>query len=171
MRFNQAEGLGIIESSNTAALLPIIFPEVEVRDFIAEFDFMMPEAYADSHCGILFRSDSEFSDGLDAYYALFLYPATNTANMAIWIDGGWNHSPSVIPNPAFKTGFEYNHIRLEVRGESMKVYLNGEFLSGFDEGTLGDQGLLGLFLFPSTAVMEGNIDYVLFDNLIVTHNE
>jgi membrane protein CcdC involved in cytochrome C biogenesis len=170
MRYYRAEGLGVIESTTLSALLPIIFPDIEVKDFVAEFDFMMSEAYEDSRCGIIFRSDSDISDGLDAYYALFLYPKANTLNMGIWIDGQWIHSPSLILDPPFKVGYEFNHVRLEIKEESMKVYVNGSFASGFDEDTLLEPGLIGLFLFPSASVTDGNSDYVLFDNLQVLKN-
>lgn len=170
MQYYHSEGLAVIESTTQAGFLPIIFPDLEVKNFTAEFDFMMPEASEDSYCGIFFRSESDISDGLDAYYALFLYPKENSLNMGIWIDGQWIHSPNLNPDPPFKLGYEFNHIRLEVLDSSMKIYANDSFVSGFEEDTISEPGLIGLFLFPSASVMDGGFEYVLFDNLKVWKN-
>lgn len=170
MRYYHAEGKGVIENSGFSGILPILFPNTKVKNFIAEFDFMMPESPDDSGCGIIFRADPEFSDGLDIYYALFLYPKANIVRMSIWLDNQMIQSPLVNPKPTFRIGDEFNHIRLEVKEVNMRVFLNDAFVMGFDEDTHLKPGLIGLFLFPSPSIAEGNSDYVFYDNLKVTEN-
>ena len=147
-----------------------MFPDIKLGDFIVEFDFKMPEAYDDSGCGLIFRSDVDITDGLDEYYALFLYPEINQVKMGLLVDDDWALSEYMEPDPPFYQGSDLNHVRLEVSGESQKVYINGVFLANFSNQTLKDPGLIGLFLYPSSEIDEGEVDYVLFDNFQVFEN-
>ena len=165
MRYFNAEGYGVIESAVHPGLLPIIFPQVQVSDFVAEFDFMMPEASYDSSCGLLFRANAKTKGELDQYYALFLYPKTNVLKMGVFIDDQLSFSPPIEPDPQFHLGYETNHIKLEAEGENMNIYLNDVFVTGISEGSLRDPGWIGLFLYPSDFLPAGGFDYVLFDNL------
>jgi len=170
MHFFRPKGFGYIESTSYTGVLPIMFPEIKLGNFIVEFDFKMPEAYDDSRCGLIFRSDPDITDGLDEYYALFLYPKSNQVKMGVWIDDDWAFSEYMEPDPHFHQGSDLNHVRLEVSGESQKVYINGVFLANFSNQTLIDPGLVGLFLYPSAAITEGEVDYVFFDNFQVFEN-
>jgi len=170
MHFFRPKGFGYIESTSYTGVLPIMFPEIRVNDFTAEFDFKMPEAYDDSGCGLIFRSDVDFSDGLDECYALFLYPKSNQIEMGVWVDNEWTFSEYMEPDPPFHQGSDLNHVRLEVSGESQKVYINGVFLANFSNQTLIDSGLVGLFLYPSSLITEGEVDYVFFGNFQVFEN-
>ena len=170
MHFYRPKGFGYIESTSYTSVLPIMFPEIKLGDFIVEFDFKMPEAYDDSRCGLIFRSDPDITDGLDEYYALFLYSKINQVKMGVWIDNDWALSEYMEPDLPFYQGSDLNHVRLEVSGESQKVYINGVFLANFSNQTLKDPGLIGLFLYPSSEIDEGEVDYVLFDNFQVFEN-
>ena len=170
MHFFRPKGFGYIESTSYTGVLPIMFPEIKLGDFIVEFDFKMPEAYDDSRCGLIFRSDPDITDGLDAYYALFLYPKINQVKMGIWIDDDWVFSEYMEPALPFYQGSELNHVKLEVSGENQKVFINGVFLANFNNQSLKGPGLIGLFLYPSDAIDEGETDYVLFDNVLVFEN-
>jgi len=170
MHFFRPKGFGYIESTSYTGVLPIMFPEIKLGDFIVEFDFKMPEAYDDSRCGLIFRSDSDITDGLDEYYALFLYPKSNQVKMGIWIDDDWVFSEYMEPDPSFNQSSDLNHVKLEVNGENQKVYINGVFLANFNNQALKEPGLIGLFLYPSDAIDEGEVDYVFFDNVLVFEN-
>jgi len=170
MHFFRPKGFGYIESTSYTGVLPVMFPEIKLSDFIVEFDFKMPEAYDDSRCGLIFRSDSDITDGLNKYYALFLYPKSNQVKMGIWIDDDWAFSEYMEPDPSFHQGSDLNHVRLEVSGESQKVYINGVFLANFNNQALKEPGLIGLFLYPSDAIDEGEVDYVFFDNVLAFEN-
>ena len=167
MKYFNAEGLGVIESTGFGGLMPIMVPEKKMGDFSSFFDFMMPDAFEDSACGFIFRSKGNIADGLQEFYALFLYPQKNELKMGVWIDDGWIYSQVLEPDPPFNLDYEINSVQLEVSGESMKIYVNDSFVGNFNEGTLTEPGLIGLFLFPSGSIPQGEIDYVLFDNLMV----
>jgi len=170
MHFFRPKGFGYIESTSYTGVLPIMFPEIKLGDFIVEFDFKMPESYDDSRCGLIFRSDPDITDGLDEYYALFLYPKINQVKMGVWIDDDWAFSEYMEPDSHFFQGSDLNHVKLEVSGESQKVYINGVFLANFNNQALKEPGLIGLFLYPSDAIDEGEVDYVFFDNVQVFEN-
>lgn len=167
MRYYHAEGQGVIESAVHPGLLPIMFKQIRTDDFIAEFDFVMPDASYDSSCGLLFRSNATTKEGLDQYYALFLFPKTNVLKMGIFKENELSFTSAIEPDPPFQLGYEYNHIRLDVNGEKMDIYLNGVFVTGFNEGSLRDPGWIGFFLYPSDFLSDGEVDYVLFDNLMI----
>jgi membrane protein CcdC involved in cytochrome C biogenesis len=170
MRYFNSEGYGVIESAVHPGLLPIIFPQVKVTDFVVEFDFLMPESLNDSSCGLLFRANGLNKEDLSQYYALFLFPKTNVIKMGLLKDAQISFSPVIEPKPSFNLGLETNHVRVEVKGENMKIYLNGDFATSLSEGSLIDAGYIGLFLYPSESSLSGNGDYVLFDNLKIYPN-
>ncbi|RLG43520.1 MAG: hypothetical protein DRN81_06395, partial [Thermoproteota archaeon] len=170
MHFFRPKGFGYIESTSYTGVLPIMFPEIKLDDFIVEFDFKMPEAFDDSRCGLIFRSDTDIADGLDEYYALFLYPKINQVKMGVWIDDDWASSEYMNPAPPFYQSSDLNHVKLEVSGGDQKVYINGVFLANFNNQALKEPGLIGLFLYPSDAIDEGEVDYVFFDNVQVFEN-
>jgi hypothetical protein len=170
MRYFNRDGFGVIESAVHPGLLPIIFPKMETADFIAEFDFLMPDALNDSSCGFLFRANGTTKEDLEKYYALFLFPKVNVLKIGMLIDDQISYSPVIEPTPAFFPTTEVNHIRIEVQGENLKVYLNGNFVTSMSEGSLLDAGYIGMFLYPSESLLGGDGDYVLFDNLVVYQN-
>jgi len=170
MHFYRPKGFGYIESTSYTGVLSIMFPENKLGNFIVDFDFKMPEAYDDSGCGLIFRSDVDISDGLDECYALFLYPKSNQIEMGVWIDNEWTFSEYMEPDPPFHQGSDLNHVRLEVSGGDQKVYINGVFLANFNNQALKEPGLIGLFLYPSAVIDEGEVDYVFFDNVQVFEN-
>ena len=129
---------------------------------------MMPEAFEDSQCGFMFRFDTDVSDGLDTFYALLIAPGINKVKMSLWKDNAWNHSQILEPDPALNSGYDINHVRLEVKKDSMEVFINGIFLANFSEGTLKNRGAIGLILYPSASATDGVVDYVLFDNFVIT---
>jgi len=165
MKFHTSEGEGWIFSDYGPGVLPILFGDFVASDFIAEFDFMVPEAYDDTNCGFIFRSDTAIDDGLNAYYALFLFPRENAIRLGLWLDDSWSKTEKIQLEKPFNKDYEPNHVQLKVVGEDMLVYVNGDFISGFSEPTLNNPGLIGLFLSPSASLPSGSVDYVLFDNL------
>ena len=165
MEFQSSEGLGVISSAYGPGVLPVLFGDFVASDFIAEFDFMAPEAYGDTNCGFIFRSDTAIDDGLNKYYALFLFPKENALQLALWLDSSWSKTEKIQLEKPFNNNYEPNHVRLKIVGEDMMVYINGDFIARFTEPTLNNPGLVGLFLSPSASLPNGSMDYVLFDNL------
>ncbi len=167
MEFYVAEGLGVIDSRSTPALLPVLFPGVEAADFIAEFEFMLPIDEPDCAAGLIFRADSDVGDGLDWYYALHIYPAQNSVRVAVWQDGDWRSTDPVEPTTPLYVDEAFNRVRVEVRGETMTLFINEEYVAEYFLDTLSDAGLLGLFLSASDAVQGDVIDFVFFESLKV----
>ena len=167
MEFYTAEGLGIIDSRSTPALLPVLFPGLETADFIAEFEFMMPEAPEDSTAGLIFRADPDPGDGLDWYYALHIYPARSSVRMAVWQDGEWRYTDPVETASPMYRDEAFNRVRVEVQGNYMTLFINGEYVAEYYLDSLSGAGLLGLFLGASDEVANGAVDYVFFESLKV----
>jgi hypothetical protein len=61
-------------------------------------------------------------------------------------------------------GSGVNH---KVLGNYMTLFINDPYIAENYLDTLGDAGLLGLFLGVSSAVQEGDVDYVYFESLKV----
>lgn len=166
MGFSTVSGQGLL-SGYEPGVLPIFFSDFSVADFIAEFEFMTPEAYEDTACGFIFRADETLEDGLDTYYALFIFPQQNAFRVGLWIDGEWYKTDKMeFPEP-LNVGYALNRIRFEVIGGDMTLYANDEFVSGFYEDTVTQAGLLGFFISPSASLPTGEIDAVLLDNFMV----
>ena len=161
----------MISSAYGPGILPVLFGDFVVSDFIADFDFMAPEAYDDTNCGFIFRSDTFIEDGLNAYYALFLFPKENAIRLGLWLDGTWSKTEKIQLDEPFNSDYEPNNVRLKVVGEDMAVYVNGDFISGFREPTLNNPGLIGFFISPSASLPAGSMDYVLIDNLEIYRPE
>jgi transcription initiation factor TFIIIB Brf1 subunit/transcription initiation factor TFIIB len=171
VKFRTSEGEGWIISDYGPGVLPILFGDFVASDFIAEFDFTAPEAYDDTNCGLIFRLDTAIDDGLNAYYALFLFPRENAIQLGLWIDDSWSKTEKIQLEKPFNSDYEPNHVRLKVVGEDMAVYVNGDFISGFREPTLNNPGLIGFFISPSASLPAGSIDYVVIDNLEIYQPE
>lgn len=148
-------------------MLPILITQKKMGNFSAFFDFVMPKGFKGSACGFIFRSKGKIAEGPQEFYALFLYPKENELKMGIWIGDKWVFSQPISPNPPIKTGYETNSLQLDVSGESMKIYVNDSFAGDFNEGTLTEPGFVGLFLFPSKSIPQGEVDRAYFDNLLV----
>jgi hypothetical protein len=167
MEFYVTEGVGVIDSRSTPALLPVLFPGLEVADFIAEFEFMLPIDEPDCAAGLIFRADPDVSDGLDWYYALHIYPAQNSVRMAVWQDGDWRSTDPVQPYTPLYVDEAFNRVRVEVQGNYMTLFINGEYVAEYYLDTISNAGLLGLFLSASDAVRGDVIDFVFFESLKV----
>lgn len=101
------------------------------RDFIFEVEFMR-DAYLDS--GILFRSESTPDSAFSALfgYMMKIDPSpTRLWTGGIFLDFGnginWLHTLEGDDRArhALKENNEWNHIRIEARGEVIKIWLNG----------------------------------------------
>ena len=167
MSFSTISGQGFLTSGYGPGLLPIVFPDFSSADFIAEFDCMAPEAYEDTNFGFIFRADETIEDGLDRYYALYIFPQQNAFRMGLFIDDEWYRTDFAQFEVPINTGYAMNHVRLEVMGSQMNLYVNGEFVSGFSEDTNMEAGLMGFFISPSASLPEDTIDLVIFDNFQV----
>ena len=108
---------------------------------------------------------------MNACYALFLFPKENAIRLGLWLDDSWSKTEKMQLDEPFNSDYEPNHVRLEVVGEDMAVYVNGDFISGFRETTLNNPGLIGFFLSPSASLPAGSMDYVLSDNLEIYRPE
>ncbi|MDK2982336.1 MAG: 3-keto-disaccharide hydrolase [Chloroflexota bacterium] len=170
MEFYVTEGLGVIDSRSTPALLPVLFPGVEAADFIAEFEFMLPIDEPDCAAGLIFRADPDPGDGLDWYYALHIYPAKNSVRMAVWQDGEWRSTDPVEPTTPLYVDEAFNRVRVEVQGNYMTLFINDAYVAEYFLDSISDAGLLGLFLSASEAVQEDVIDFVFFESIKVYKN-
>ncbi len=166
MEFYVAEGLGVIDSRTTPGVLPVLFPDVEIADFIAEFEFMLPIDDPDCAAGFIFRADPDPGDGLDWYYALHIYPARNSVRMAVWQDGDWRSTDHVQPTTPLYIDDAFNRVRVEVQGNYMTLFINEEYIAEYYLDSLSEAGLLGLFLSTTDAVQDG-IEFVFFESLKV----
>jgi len=165
MAFDYVDGKGRLTSSYKGAVMPAMYPALELADFYAEFDFQAPAAAPYSGYGFIFRSDDTEGGSLDWYYMLRIRPVEGTISLHGWLDPDWVvHEDFTLPlgllDPA---GF--NRVRLEARGGEFRVFVNGAFIFEFTDTTLVDPGIFGFLIVPSEEMEEGEEDFVYFDNL------
>jgi len=160
MRFEHRAGRGCLTALLTNAVLPAMYPEPVVADFVAELDVNWGDATSASQYGLIFRSDDEAA-GLAHYYLLNLLPKSDRVEFTAW-DGAWVlYEAAPLPvGTLSRTGS--GRLRVEARSNSFRLYLNEQFVAEFTDSTLPAPGLFGL------SIVSGSSDEtVCFDNFAV----
>ncbi|HSB91222.1 MAG TPA: family 16 glycoside hydrolase [Anaerolineales bacterium] len=161
MTFTLASGEGALTSLYPGGVVPVMYAAPVVADFALEVAIRFPDAAPSSAAGIIFRSD-DTPDGLAYYYHLTLRPAASLLELAVWKDGAF----SPIKMASIPTGGldvdGANHLRLEARGDQLRVWINNVLTLEVSDTRLPGPGLLGLSIVSSQSP-----ETVYFDNLRV----
>ena len=166
MEFQLVKGAGRLTTNKPDVVLPAMYETPVVADFYAEFDVRTPAAEETSSYGLIFRSD-DTDGGLAWFYSLGLMPATNEISFNVWQDADWVVSESYPLPEDLLTRNRYNHARLEAIGEDLRVFVNDAFIFERSDDTLGEPGLLGVFIGSSETLRKDGEELAYFDNLRV----
>jgi Tol biopolymer transport system component len=136
-------------SGKSAGVLPILYPELKLRDFIAEFEFRVPLATDDSGYGLIFRSAPVVDGGLRHYYMFSIQPKAQTAGLACWQNPNWTlaQTYALPPNVLSST----NHVRLEAVAHHFRLFVNKTLVGELTDRSLEAPGLVGLCVSAATA--------------------
>jgi len=167
MNFRTFEGAGLLSSNYSPGVIPAYVPEFVIKDFAAEYQFAVPDAYPTSYTGFLYRIQQNEDGGFQRYMALIIYPQQNQFRFGAWMGDDWVRGEKMdLPEP-LNTGFTPNWIGLEVIGRETHLSVNGGHVTTYTNTSIQDAGLLGFFISPAEELPEGKLDYVLLDNFIV----
>ncbi|MFZ1221154.1 MAG: toll/interleukin-1 receptor domain-containing protein [Chthoniobacterales bacterium] len=161
MSVQNANGEGQI-TAKSAGILPAMFDELSLDDFIVECGMRAENAPAGARYGFIFRAADVKNGGIAKYYALLLDPNQNVAQVSWWMEGKWMMNPEQpVPAGLLKVGRK-SRVTLEAIGNQFRVFINDRFATEFSMGGL-TIGRLGLCLSAADATPWT----VHFDNLQV----
>jgi hypothetical protein len=161
MSVQNANGEGQITAKSTG-ILPAMFDELLLDDFIVECGMRAETAPSGARYGFIFRAADVKNGGIAKYYALLLDPNQNIAQMNWWMEGRWMmNSEQPVPAGLLKVGRK-SRITLEAVGGQFRVFINDRLATEFSMDGL-TIGRLGLCLFAPDATTWT----VHFDNLQV----
>lgn len=133
-----------------AGILPVMYRNLDLRDFIAEFDILNPSAPG-TNGGLLFRSRPGPDGGLSAYYAVGLEFAKPTATLFCFKDGNWPVVKEFPLQNMTRTTSGYHRVRVEVAGEKFRVTVDDKLAFDFTDANVLTSGGFGLFITSNSA--------------------
>jgi len=119
--------------------------DVIYGDFVLEYEFLV---HPKMNSGVQIRSNSypEYKDGRVHGYQVEIDPSDRAWTAGIYDEArrGWiyNLENNEAARKAFKQG-EWNHIRVEAKGDSIKTWLNGVPAADLTDG-MTSRGFIGL---------------------------
>ena len=160
MGFEHRAGRGCLTALLANSVLPAMYPDPMVADFVAELDVNWGDATSASKYGLIFRSDDEAA-GLAHYYLLNLLPKSDRVELTAW-DNAWvaYETAPLSAGTLSQTGGV--RLRVEARSNSFRLYLNERFVAEFIDSTLPAPGLFGL-----SVISGSSPETVCFDNFTV----
>ncbi len=144
MAFQSANGVAQL-TGKFAGILPVMYRNLDLRDFVAEFDIKNLNA-PKSSAGLLFRSRPAADGGLSAYYAVGLGFVTPTATLFCFKDGSWPVVQEFMLTNVGETASGFHRVRLEVSGEKLRLFVDDKHAFEFTDGNLLSTGGVGLFI-------------------------
>lgn len=160
MSFEHEGGKARLESKFDFLPASVFYDLPPLQDFIAEFDLYIHELAPGAEAGLTFRGDDQKSP--ETFYALVLRAGENQIGLRAYQNEDyvtWDYKP--VPQELLSPDGAY-HLRLEVEGSSVRVYLNGGLAAAYSDEHIPQAGFIGLSLFaPQTPQV------VYFDNLSI----
>lgn len=144
MAFRSLNGVAQL-TSTSPGILPVMYPKLLLRDFIAEFEIRIPNASSTSG-GLIFRSRSAPDGGLSAYYALSLRFGKPAATFSCWKDGRWVVGQEFPLQNGAASATGYHRVRLEVAGEKFRAFVDDKLAFDLTDTSLLASGSFGLFI-------------------------
>ena len=133
-----------------AGILPVMYRNLDLRDFVAEFEIHNPNAPKSSG-GLLFRSRPGQDGGLSAYYAIGFGFVTPTATLFCFKDGKWPVVKEFPLQNVTQTSTGFHRVRLEVAGDRFHVFVDNQPAFDFTDTNVLSSGGLGLFITSDSA--------------------
>ena len=165
MRFKLTDSSGRLSTRTPSKEVAAIYPAPQVADFFADLDvrFARPDAEG---AGLFFRSASLDKD-LAWYYHVGLHPVHETVRFSV-TDEGLTDVRSLdeckMPAGSFDPA-GYNHFRVEALATQFRVFVNDAFVCDFEDDTLSEPGLIGLFVDSPDEMDQGAEEVAYFRQL------
>ncbi len=144
MTFQSANGVAQL-TGKFGGILPVMYRNLEFRDFIAEFEIRNPNA-PESSAGLLFRSRPAPDGGLSAYYAVGLRFVSPMATLFCFKDGKWPVVQKFTLQNVAETPTDYHRVRLEVLGDKFRLFVDDQPAFDFTDANVLTSGGFGLFI-------------------------
>jgi hypothetical protein len=156
-------------TSTEAGVLPVLFPEHPVQDFVAEFEVRFPADLPAGRAGLLFRArrNSE-KNGLPFYNYLALDPNSGRAVLGRF---DFEAPRQFMPLAAVDWTADRDRdvpVRLEVVGRRFRVFVDGALLVEAEDARSPEPGLLALCLYGAP---DRHLTTVVFRKLRVSRPE
>ena len=144
-RYEQGE-LRLIAKS--AGILPVLYSSsITAQDFRANFSFRIPAKQAGGIYGLIFRCDHDADRILDSYVLLGISPDERKVHLWTFLDRAWDSIKTKdLPMAVTLHLSETNHVRLDVIGSMVRVFINDLEVAYFENLKLVESGMLGLFI-------------------------
>ena len=152
------------------AQMVAVYRDLVLQDFIAQVDIDTHRLSSDSDAGLIFRGDPDLDDRLNdwpaeqsyyhlgiggpPYYELRLLGWSAAQNMSVLDDADF-------PEALVAEDGVYT-LRIEVKGDTFRVFVDGTFVTAFVDATISQPGILGLGI-----VAYEPPDTAIFDNLVI----
>lgn len=162
MTYDLAAGRGALTSKFETGVVPVLYQDLTLGDFVLEVEITAVNLAAGSSTGVIFRVD-QVGGGLDDYYFLMLGPGEHEVEFAAFKDGAFVRDEAREIPEELRSGDGLYRLRLEVKGEGFRVLLNGAPAAAFTDQHITEPGLVRLVLISNAPP-----ETVYFDQLIVT---
>ncbi|HYJ86543.1 MAG TPA: caspase family protein [Pyrinomonadaceae bacterium] len=147
--FKSANGVGQL-TGRFAGILPVMYRNLDLRDFVAEFDIRNPNP-AKSSAGLLFRRQMGQGGGFSSYYAVGLGFVTPTATLFCFKNGSWPVVQEFPLHDVAQTASGFHRVRLEVAGEKLRLFVDDKLAFDFTDDNVPASGGFGLFITSNVA--------------------
>jgi hypothetical protein len=146
LTFTRADGTARL-AARTRGILPVIYPESLVQDFVAEFEMRIPGDCPKGDSGLLFRTQRD-GTGLPSYNILSFHRDTGKVDLARYDSRAPTGEWTSLALSDWKVEWDRDvPVRLEVVGRYFRVFVNKALLCEATDETPPAPGLLCLFLF------------------------
>jgi uncharacterized caspase-like protein len=144
MTFQSANGVAQL-TGKFGGVLPVLYRNLDFRDFVAEFDLRGPSDPGSS-AGLIFRTRPDANGGLSAYYAVGFQFVASTASLACFKDGSWPVTKEFALQNLSQSSTGYHRVRLEVAGDKFRVSVDDKPAFEFSDANILGSGGFGLFI-------------------------
>ena len=136
-------------TGKAAGILPTIFENFLVDDFILECGLHTESVPTGASYGLIFRASDIGDGGITKYYALLLDPHEHSVQLQWW-DRRWKLLPSqTLPAGLVRIG-QHSLVTLEAVGNRFRLFINGRFAAEFSNEGL-NEGRVGFCLSAANA--------------------
>lgn len=159
MAFEHVGGKGRLTGYFPGGVLPVMYAEPAIGDFILEIEITTQSLASGSRVGVIFRSDDP-ENTLTYYYHIVLGPADQVVALDRLKDGAYTLLKAQTVPASLLPQNGTHRLRLEVEGALIRVSLDGTHVFDYNDSELPDPGLVGLSMITTTPP-----EQVQFDNL------
>jgi len=161
MSFDYVSGRGRLTGYFPGGVLPVMYEQPLVGDFILEVEISTQNLAPGSRAGVIFRSD-DIEGTLEYYYHVVLGPSERVVALDRLSDGAYTLLKAQNVPAALLPPSATHRLRLEVVGPLIRIFLNGTHVFDYSDTTIAGPGIVGLSIITTSPP-----EQVQFDNLAI----